>query len=84
MYFRKIPTIRTRRQAIGTGVDVYLENDSKELERLCAGEDDGDIGAAEPFSRRYPWEHGFLVLSQNPKLIQRHLPRDFAPQRLRL
>jgi hypothetical protein len=58
--------MRTRKRAIGTGIDVDLENDSKELERLRAGEDGGDIGVAESFSRRH---HGFFVIFQNSKLI---------------
>jgi len=70
-----------RRRAFGAGVNVDFENDSEELERLYVGEDGGDIGATESFSRRHPWEHGILVLFQNSKLIQRHPLCDLAPQR---
>ena len=76
MHSRAILTMPTRGRAIEAGVNVDLENDSEELERLSAGED-GDIRAAEPFSRRHPWEHGFFVLFQNFKLMKH---RDFAPQ----
>jgi len=62
MHFRKILTERTRRPAFGTGVDVDLEN---YLEGLCVREDGDDIGVAESFSRRHPWEYGSLVLFQS-------------------
>jgi len=65
MRFRKILTERTRRPAFGTGVDIDLENYSEELESLCVREDGDDIGVAESFSRRHPWECGSLVLFQS-------------------
>jgi len=56
------------RRTFEGGIDVDFVNDSEELERLYVGEDGGDIGAAESFSRRHPWEHGSLFSFRTPNL----------------
>ena len=51
---------------------------TRRMEGLYVGEDGGDIGAAESFSRRHPWEYGSLVLFQSSSnMTSSHNSPDF-------
>ena len=52
---------------------------TRRMEGLYVGEDGGDIGAAESFSRRHPWEYGSLVLFQSSyNMTSSHNGPDFG------